>query len=79
MRLRPLAQNKTSLAGNSRPLPKIVVKTADRLVIDAFGKQESIQIELDRMQSQKTSRNVVGFGRVLTKLDGRVVVLRCQV
>ncbi|WP_429819907.1 hypothetical protein [Ensifer sp. B1-9] len=76
-----LAQNEAGIHCSSGPLAKIVLKAADRLVIEAFGKQKGIQIELDRMESQKTSRNVIGLSsrRAFTKLDGRVSVLCRQI
>ncbi len=72
------SQNEASIHGYSRPLAKIVLKAANCRVIDALGKQKRIEIELDRMESQKTSRNVIGFRHALTKLDGRVSILHRQ-
>ncbi|MNW06707.1 hypothetical protein D3C71_2031560 [compost metagenome] len=55
-----------------------MLKAANCFVIDGLGKHKCIEIELDRMKSEKTSRNLIGFRHALTKLDGRVSILRRQ-
>lgn len=59
MRRCTLAQNQADVHCDAGPLVKIVLKAADCLAIKAVSKQKSIQIELNRMESQKTSRKVV--------------------
>ena len=65
-----------SIHGYSDPLAKIVLKAANCFVIDAVGEQKCIEIELDRMESQKASQsqNEIGLRHALTKLDGRVSI-----
>uniref|UniRef100_UPI003F4942BB hypothetical protein n=1 Tax=Ensifer adhaerens TaxID=106592 RepID=UPI003F4942BB len=55
------AQHKPSINGYPGPLAKIVLKAADHFVVEAFGKQERIQVEFNRMQSQKVNRKMRGF------------------
>jgi len=46
---RTFAQHEPSINGYPGPLAKIVLKAADRLVVEAFCEQERIQVEFNRM------------------------------
>ncbi|WP_104666927.1 hypothetical protein [Ensifer adhaerens] len=58
---RAFAQHEPSIDGYPGPLAKILLKAADRFVVEPFGKQERIQVEFNRMQSQKANRKMRGF------------------
>ncbi|KQW67100.1 hypothetical protein ASD03_09370 [Ensifer sp. Root127] len=72
------AQNEAGVYCSSCPLAKIELQAIYGVAIEALGKQESIQMELNGMESEKASRRVAGLGHALTKRDGRVSVLRRQ-
>ncbi|WP_338280257.1 hypothetical protein [Sinorhizobium sp. KGO-5] len=79
MRNRTLAQDKPSSYGHSGALAKIMPNVTDRFVINTFGAQQGIQIELDRVKRQEPLGNVVGFGRASAQLHGGASVLRRHV
>ncbi|GAC1045903.1 hypothetical protein thsrh120_59080 [Rhizobium sp. No.120] len=79
MRRCTLAQNQADINCYAGPLVKIALKAADCLAIKAVSKQKSIQIELNRMESQKALRKVVGLRHTLAKRVGGVSVLGCQI
>lgn len=79
MRRCTLAQNQASIHSDAGPLVKIALKAADCLAIIAVSKQKSIQIELNRMESQKTPWKVVRLRQALTKRDRGVSVSGCQI
>ncbi|GES53579.1 hypothetical protein Rhsp01_62180 [Rhizobium sp. NBRC 114257] len=79
MRHRTLTQHEASFGRYPGPLGEVGPKAADRRWIHALCKQECIQIELYRMERQKTQWKVAGLGRALAEPVGCILVLRRQV